>query len=109
MSPGLGLTLVPREQVAAIERERDLERRNFTLRFQQIQEERDAMKREVEGLQEKVRLIHEEKEGCEEKLSELLEEQRCRSPPTAVGESLEEQRWAHLHLHWGVWCRVHWS
>ena len=99
MSPGLGLTLVPREQVAAIERERDLERRNFTLRFQQIQEERDAMKREVEGLQEKVRLIHEEKEGCEEKLAELLEEQRCRSPPTAVGESLEEQRWAHLHLH----------
>lgn len=81
-----------REQVAAIERERDLERRNFTLRFQQIQEERDAMKREVEGLQEKVRLIHEEKEGCEEKLAELLEEQRCRSPPTAVGESLEEQR-----------------
>lgn len=81
-----------REQVSSLERERDLERRNFTLRFQQIQEERDAMKREVEGLQEKVRLIHGEKEGCEERLADLLEEQRCRSPPTAVGESLEEQR-----------------
>lgn len=81
-----------REQLASQEKERDLERRNFTLRFQQLQEERDRLKSEVENLHEKVRLIHSEKEQCEEQVSELLEEQRCRSPLTAVGENLEEQR-----------------
>merc|ERR550525_2175552 len=66
--------------MAGMERERDMERRNATLRYQQLQEERDKLKQEVERLQEKVRLIHLEKE--------LMEEQGCRSPVTAVSTLL---------------------
>jgi len=42
-------------------------------------------KQEVERWQEKVRLIHLEKEHLDEQVAELIEEQRCRSPVTAVG------------------------
>merc|ERR1719461_2137828 len=65
-----------REEVVGMERQMDMERRNSALRYQQLQEERDNLKQEVDRLQEKVRLIHMEKE--------LLDEQRCRSPVTAV-------------------------
>merc|ERR1711971_119686 len=61
-----------------------MERRNSTLRYQQLQEERDKLKQEVERWQEKVRLIHLEKEQLDEQVAELIEEQRCRSPVTAV-------------------------
>ena len=54
------------------------------MRYQQLQEERDKLKQEVERLQEKVRLIHLEKEQLDEQVAELIEEQRCRSPVTAV-------------------------
>merc|ERR1711974_496646 len=73
-----------REEMAGLERERDMERRNSTLRYQQLQEERDKLKHEVERLQEKVRLIHLEKEQLDEQVAELMEKQRCRSPVTAV-------------------------
>merc|ERR1719461_2394933 len=65
-----------REEVVGMERQMDMERRNSALRYQQLQEERDNLKQEVDRLQEKVRLIHMEKEQ--------LEEQGCRSPVTAV-------------------------
>merc|ERR550525_712660 len=74
-----------REEMAGMERERDMERRNATLRYQQLQEEKDKLKQEVERLQEKVRLIHLEKEQLDEQVAELMEKQRCRSPVTAVG------------------------
>merc|ERR1719346_45530 len=61
-----------------------MERRNSALRYQQLQEERDNLKQEVDRLQEKVRLIHMEKEQLDEQVAELMEEQRCRSPVTAV-------------------------
>ena len=77
-----------REEMAGVERERDMERRNSTLRYQQLQEERDKLKQEVERLQEKVRLIHLEKEQLDEQVAELMEEQRCRSPVTAVSTLL---------------------
>jgi len=77
-----------REEMAGVERERDLERRNSTLRYQQLQEERDQLKEEVERLQEKVRMIHLEKEQLDEQVVELMEEQRCRSPVTAVSTLL---------------------
>jgi cell division protein FtsB len=73
-----------REEMAGVERERDMERRNSALRYQQLQEEKDQLKQEVERLQEKVRLIHLEKEQLDEQVAELIEEQRCRSPVTAV-------------------------
>ena len=72
-------------EMAGMERERDMERRNATLRYQQLQDEKDKLKQEVERLQEKVRLIHLEKEQLDEQVAELMEEQRCRSPVTAVG------------------------
>merc|ERR550525_265576 len=75
-------------EMAGVERERDMERRNSTLRYQQLQEERDKLKQEVERLQEKVRLIHLEKEQLNEQVAELIEEQRCRSPVTAVSTLL---------------------
>merc|ERR1719295_1876251 len=59
-----------REEMVGLERERDMERRNSSLRYQQLQDERDKLKQEVERLQEKV--------------AELIEEQRCRTPVTAV-------------------------
>merc|ERR1712088_981548 len=52
--------------------------------YQQLPEERDNLKQEVDRLQEKVRLIHMEKEQLDEQVAELMEEQRCRSPVTAV-------------------------
>ena len=73
-----------REEMAGVERERDMERRNSALRYQQLQEEKDQLKQEVERLQEKVRLIHLEKEQLDEQVADLIEEQRCRSPVTAV-------------------------
>jgi len=77
-----------RDQMAGLERERDMERRNSALRYQQLQEEKDQLKQEVERLQEKVRLIHLEKEQLDEQVAELIEEQRCRSPVTAVSTLL---------------------
>merc|ERR1712088_190916 len=74
-----------RDQMAGLEKERDMERRNSALRYQQLQEEKDQLKQEVERLQEKVRLIHLEKEQLDEQVAELMEEERCRSPVTAVG------------------------
>merc|ERR1719219_2835642 len=71
-------------EMAGLEKERDMERRNSALRYQQLQEEKDQLKQEVERLQEKVRLIHLEKEQLDEQGAELIEEQRCRSPVTAV-------------------------
>merc|ERR1719295_49961 len=73
-----------REEMVGLERERDMERRNSSLRYQQLQDERDKLKQEVERLQEKVRLIHFEKEQLDEQVAELIEEQRCRTPVTAV-------------------------
>merc|ERR1719461_2104078 len=73
-----------REEVVGMERQMDMERRNSALRYQQLQEERDNLKQEVDRLQEKVRLIHMEKEQLDEQVAELMEEQRCRSPVTAV-------------------------
>jgi hypothetical protein len=81
-----------REQLAGLERERELERRNAALRLQELQEQQDGRRREVDALQEKVRMIYDEKERSEERVAELLEEQRCRSPATAVGEREEERR-----------------
>ena len=68
--------------------ERSYGARNSALRYQQLQEEKDQLKQEVERLQEKVRLIHLEKEQLDEQVAELMEEQRCRSPVTAVSTLL---------------------
>lgn len=82
------------EQLEAMERERDLERRNFQLRFEQFTEEQDGLRKEVEQLKEKVKLINLEKEHMETQMVQLVEQQRCQSPSNAVrdGKEVEEQR-----------------
>jgi len=79
------------EQLSSVERERDLERRNFQLRFEQFQEEQDRLRREVEDLKEKVRLVNIEKDHMEEHMAEVIEEHRIRSPVTAVGDRFDEE------------------
>jgi len=79
------------EQLGAVERERDLERRNFQLRFEQMQEEQERLRREVDDLKEKVRLVNMEKELMEDQVAEMVEHQRCQSPLTAVREVEEEE------------------
>merc|ERR550525_1135821 len=61
-----------------------MERRNRALRYHQLQDGKENRKQEGDRLQEKVRLIHMEKEQLDEQVAELMEEQRCRSPVTAV-------------------------
>lgn len=82
------------EQFEAMKRERDLERRNFQLRFEQFTEEQDGLRKEVEKLKEKVKLINLEKENMETQMVQLVEQQRCQSPSHAVreGKEVEEQR-----------------
>ena len=81
-----------REQVQAMEREVEMERRNSLLRLQHLQEERDRLKQRVEQLEEQCSQVVAEKDQWEGRVGELLEERRCRSPVTAVEESVEEQR-----------------
>ena len=69
-----------------MERERDLERRNFQLKFEQIQEERDALKGEVKGLRDKLDLLSVEKTLLEEQMTENVNSQA-----TKEEESLEEE------------------
>lgn len=82
------------EQLEAMERERDLERRNFQLRFEQFTEEQDGLRKDVEQLKEKAKLINLEKEHMETQMVQLVEQQRCQSPSNAVrdGKEVEEQR-----------------
>lgn len=63
------------EQMDSLERERDLERRNYQLRFEQMQEERDKLKREVVGLKDKVGLLSVEKTLLEEQMMENVRKQ----------------------------------
>jgi len=55
-----------RDMMESKEREMNLERKNFQLRFEQFQEEQKHLQNEVEALKEKVRLINIEKAQLEE-------------------------------------------
>ena len=63
------------EQMDSIEKERDLERRNFQLRYEQMQEERDTLKKEVSSLKDKVGLLNVEKNLLEEQMMETVQHQ----------------------------------
>ena len=63
------------EELNSLERERDLERRNFQLRFEQIQEERDQLKSEVKSLKDKVELLNVEKTLLEQQMVENVNTQ----------------------------------
>jgi len=63
--------------VRAMERERDLERRNFQLRFEQFEEDQERMKKEVEDLKGKLKLVNLEKDHLEKQLN-LLEDEKIR-------------------------------
>merc|ERR1719431_236032 len=63
--------------VGTMERERDLERRNFQLRFEQLEEEQERMKKIVEDLKGKLILVNLEKDHMEKQLN-LLEDDKIR-------------------------------
>jgi len=79
------------DQLEAVERERTLEIRNFQLRFDQFNEDQDMMKKEVDGLKEKLKLVNLEKEHMETQMVQLVEQQRCQSP-VQERKDVEEQR-----------------
>ena len=58
------------EELDSLGRERDLERRNFQLKFEQMQEERDHLKKQVTSLKDKVNLLNVEKNLLEEQMIE---------------------------------------
>jgi len=82
------------DQMEGVERERNLERRNFQLRFEQFQEDQDTLRKEVDQLKEKLKLVNLEKESMEAQMVQLVEQQRCQSPVRAIQDrrELEEQR-----------------
>jgi len=82
------------DQLEGVERERNLERKNFQLRFEQFQEEQDTLKKEVDQLKEKLKLVNLEKESMETQMVQLVEQQRCQSPVRALQDrrEMEEQR-----------------
>jgi len=82
------------DQLEGVERERDLERRNFQLRFEQFQEDQDTMRKEVDQLKEKLKLVNLEKESMEAQMVQLVEQQRSQSPVRAQQDrrEAEEQR-----------------
>ena len=75
--------------VRAMERERDLERRNFQLRFEQFEEDQVRRKKEVEELKGKLIAVNLEKEHLEEQLIFLEDEKRRQA---LRNEDLEEKR-----------------
>lgn len=82
------------DQMDGVERERNLERRNFQLRFEQFQEDQDTLRKEVDQLKEKLKLVNLEKENMEAQMVQLVEQQRCQSPVRAFQDrrEVEEQR-----------------
>ena len=59
------------ELVKGMERERDLERRNFQLRFEQFEEEQGRLKKEVEDMKRKLNLVYLEKDHLNEQVAYL--------------------------------------
>lgn len=75
--------------VRAMERERDLERRNFQLRFEQFEDEQQRLKKEVEDLKGKLKLVNLEKDHLEEQIIILEEGKRKRA---IIDNDVEERR-----------------
>merc|ERR1712142_332639 len=75
--------------VRAMERERDLERRNFQLRFEQFEDEQQRLKKEVENLKGKLKLVNLEKDHLEEQIILLEEGKRKRA---VIDNDVEERR-----------------
>merc|ERR1712142_43469 len=75
--------------VRAMERERDLERRNFQLRFEQFEDEQQRLKKEVEDLKGKLKLVNLEKDHLEEQIILLEEGKRKRA---VIDNDVEERR-----------------
>merc|ERR1719233_366230 len=72
-----------------MERERDLERRNFHLRFEQLEEEQEKMKKVVEDFKGKLNSVNVEKDHLEKQLN-LLEDEKIRQ---ALKYDELEEKW----------------
>jgi len=75
--------------VRTLERERDMERRNFQLRFEQLEEEQERMKEVVEELKGKLNSVNLEKDHMEKQLN-LLEDEKIRQ--VLKNDDLEKKR-----------------
>ena len=80
------------EQMDSMERERDLERRNFQLRYEQMQVERDSLKKEVSGLKDKVGLLNVEKNLLEEQMMETVQHQAIKEEENKEEEMRRRDR-----------------
>merc|ERR1719186_2533772 len=76
------------EEMEGMHRERALERKNFQLRLEQFQTEKEQMKNEIMTLREKVKLLHLEKENTEEQLMQMAEQ----NEQVAVQEQVEQEQ-----------------
>jgi len=76
----------------SMERERDLERRNFQLRYDQMSEERDSLSCEVVGLREKLELVSLEKSMLEQQVEESLSRQEQAEEDEAEAEAARRDR-----------------
>jgi len=77
------------DSVRTLERERDMERRNFQLRFEQLEEEQERMKKVVEELKGKLNSVNLEKDHMEKQLN-LLEDEKIRQ--VLKNDDLEKKR-----------------
>ena len=67
------------DQVKAVERETNLERRNFQLRFEQYQEEQERLRKEVEELKGKLTSVNLEKDHLEGQIMNLEKQNSCQA------------------------------
>jgi len=75
--------------VRALQKERDLERRNFQLRFEQFEEDHERIKKEVDELKGKLKLVNMEKGHLEEQLNFLADD---KIKQALKNDALEEKR-----------------
>ena len=80
------------EQMDSLEKERDLERRNFQLRYEQMLAERDKFKSEVNGLRDKVGLLSVEKTMLEEQVMESVKNQAAKEEADSEEEMKRKDR-----------------
>jgi len=74
------------DQMDSIDRERELERKNFHLKYELLQDEKEKMKNEIKSLKDKVGLLNVEKTLLEEQMMENVHQAAAKEE----AESLED-------------------
>jgi len=74
------------DQMDSIDRERELERKNFHFKYEMLQDEKEEMKKEIQNLKDKVGLLNVEKTLLEEQMMENVHRAAAREE----ADSLED-------------------